>query len=251
MNNLKIEKHDSGVVVLTLSSGSGNPLSPGLVTELSSVMVGLTADPPRALVIGAGDSKVFSAGFDLPAIGGYDQEHLRTFFEGFLGILDRMMRLPCPIIAAVGGHAIAGGFILSLACDFRVVGTSPKKLGLSEVDLGAAVPAGAQLLLAERTSAQVSRYLCQSAALIGPEEAHRFGYADELAEDANVRALELAETLASKPGSGVATSKLLFGHDLADRVKAADEEGMIPFLKTWFSEEAQTAIAGLVRKLKG
>jgi enoyl-CoA hydratase/carnithine racemase len=251
MDHLKIEKHAGGVVVLTLNSGSGNPLSPGLVSDLSAVMVELASDPPRAIVLGAGESKVFSAGFDLPAVGEYDPEHLTAFFVGFLGVVDRMLRLPCPIVAAVGGHAIAGGFILSLACDFRVVGTARKKLGLSEVDLGAAVPAGAQLLLAERTSAQASRLLCQTGALIGPEEAFRIGYADELAEDANARALELATTLASKPGSAVATTKLLLGHDLADRAQAADREGMEPFLATWFSPEAQAAISGLIRKLKG
>ena len=251
MDNLKIEKHDGGVVVLTLDSGSGNPLSPQLVGELSAAMVELAADPPRAVVLGAGESKVFSAGFDLPRVGEYDSEHLTAFFVGFLGVVDRMLRLPCPIVAAVGGHAIAGGFILSLACDFRVVSSARKKLGLSEVDLGAAVPAGAQLLLAERTSPQASRYLCQTGTLIGPEEAFRIGYADEVAEDANARALELAMSLASKPGSAVATTKLLLGHGLADRVQAADTAGMDPFLATWFSPEAQTAIAGLIRKLKG
>jgi len=251
MDHLSLEERDSGVTVLTLKGGSGNPLSPGLVQDLSAAMVKLTDAPPRALVLGAGDSKVFSAGFDLPTVGAYDPTHLTAFFEGFLGVLDRMLRLPCPIIAAVGGHAIAGGFILTLACDFRVVGTGRKKLGLSEVDLGAAVPAGAQVLLTERTSPQASRYLCQTAALIGPEEAYRIGYADELAEDANARALELAESLAAKPGAGVATSKLLLGAELADRVQAADREGMEPFLATWFSPEAQEAIAGLVRRLKG
>jgi len=251
MDNLKIEKHDTGVVVLTLSSGSGNPLSPGLVSDLSTAMVELSADPPRAVVLGAGASKVFSAGFDLPTVGEYDPEHLTAFFEGFLGVVDRLLRLPCPIVAAVGGHAIAGGFILSLACDFRIVSSGRMKLGLSEVDLGAAVPAGAQVLLAERTSPQVSRYLCQTASLIGPDEAFRVGYADELAEDANERALELATSLATKPGTAVGATKLLLGSELADRVQAADRVGMEPFLATWFSPEAQTAIAGLVRKLKG
>lgn len=251
MDYLQIENHDHGVVVLTLNSGSGNPLSPGLVRDLSSALVEFAENPPRAIVLGAGASKVFSAGFDLPKVGAYDREYLSAFFEGFLGVIDRMLRLPCPIVAAVGGHAIAGGFILSLACDFRVVGVARKKLGLSEVDLGAAVPGGAQVLLAERTSPQVSRLLCQSGALIGPEEAFRVGYADQLAEDANEGALALATTLATKPGTAVATTKLLLGHGLADRVQRADREGLDPFLATWFSPEAQAAIAGLVRKLKG
>ena len=251
MSQLQREQHDDGVVVLTLNSGSGNPLSPELVSELSRVTLELSEAPPRAVVIGAGDSKVFSAGFDLPAVGDYDPEHLTAFFEGFLGVVDRLLRLPCPVIAAVGGHAIAGGFILTLACDFRVVGTGRKKLGLSEVDLGAAVPAGAQLLLAERTSSQAARYLCQTGNLIGPDEAHRIGYADELADTPNERALELARSLAAKPGHAVGTTKLLHGSALADRVRSADERGMEPFLATWFSTEAQTSIAALVKRLKG
>jgi enoyl-CoA hydratase/carnithine racemase len=251
MENLTFEHLDGGVARITLASGSGNPLSPGLVGDLSQVMVALSENPPGAVVLGAGESRVFSGGFDLPAIGDYDREHLSAFFQGFLGVLDRMLRLPCPIIAAVGGHAIAGGFILTLACDFRIVGSSPKKLGLSEVDLGAAVPAGAQVLLAERTSPRTANWLSQTATLIGPEEALRLGYADELVDDANARALELARSLASKPGAGVGTTKLLLGNALADRVAEADQAGLEPFLATWFSDEAQQAIAQLVARLKG
>ena len=175
MESLTIERLSGDVTRLTLASGSGNPLSPGLVSELSRAMVELSDAPPRAVVLASNSDRIFSGGFDLPAIGAYDREHLTAFFEGFLGVLDRMLRLPCPIVAAVNGHAIAGGFILTLACDQRVVGTGPKKLGLSEVDLGAAVPAGAQLLLAERTTPQVARRLCQTGALMGPEEAARVG----------------------------------------------------------------------------
>ena len=84
-----------------------------------------------------------------------------------MSIIDRMIRLPTPTLVAIHSHALAGGFILALSCDFRIGPTRPVKLGLNEVDLGVAVPAGTQVMLAERTSPQIAKRLSNFGLLIG------------------------------------------------------------------------------------
>jgi enoyl-CoA hydratase/carnithine racemase len=242
------EDHD-GVVRLRLASGTGNPLTPELLSELRDATAELHARPPRALVLDGGAGKLFSGGFDVPTIATYDRPALSAFFGGFLTLVDRLLVLPCPTVVAIHGSAIAGGFILSLAFDLRVVARGPLKLGLSEVDLGIAVPAGTQVLLAERTSPQVARRLSVTGDTIGAEEAARLGYADFLAEDAQAEALALAQKLAQKPGAGAMVTRTFSAEALRQRVAAADAAFLEPFLDTWLSPPAQHCLKTLAARL--
>ena len=88
--------------------------------------------------------------------------------------------MPCPTVTAVNGHCIAGGFILSLASDLRIVKSGKLKLGLSEVDLGVCVPAGPQILLAARTSESHALRVGMLGHLFGGEEANPAGRQDDI-----------------------------------------------------------------------
>ncbi|MCB9787835.1 MAG: enoyl-CoA hydratase/isomerase family protein [Deltaproteobacteria bacterium] len=248
MTNLIREDHD-GVVRLSLASGTGNPLTPELLAELRGAIAELGERPPRALVLDGGAGKLFSGGFDVPTIATYDRPALSAFFGGFLTIVDRLLVLPCPTVVAIHGSAIAGGFILSLAFDLRVVQRGPLKLGLSEVDLGIAVPAGTQVLLAERTSPQAARRLSLTGQYIDAEEAARLGYCDRLVDDARAEALTLARALADKPGDGAAVTRSFLAEELRQRVAAADAAFLEPFLDTWLSPPAQACLRALAARL--
>jgi len=245
------EELENGVAKLTLSNGSGNPITTEFLVALTDRLQGLAKQPPRALILDAGDSKIFSGGFALPVIAHWNRDQIQEFFGLFLDALHELMLLPCPTIAAIGGHAIAGGFILSLGCDFRVVKTGNLKLGLSEVDLGVAVPAGTQRLFEERTSKHAAFRYAMLGELFGPEAALQIGYA--LAADDNPleKATEIATSLAKKPGEGVKVAKMFQAKPLSDRVRAADADGLETFLDSWFSEMGQKCIQGLAAKLSG
>ncbi len=248
MTNLTREETD-GITRLSLASGTGNPLTPEILAELRQAVADLHARPPRALVLDGGAGKLFSGGFDVPTIATYDRPALSAFFGGFLTIVDRLLVLPCPTVVAIHGSAIAGGFILSLAFDLRVVQRGSLKLGLSEVDLGIAVPAGTQVLLAERTSPQVARRLSLTGEYIGADEAARVGYADYLVDDAQAEALALATRLAAKPGAGASETRGFHAEALRQRVAAADAEFLEPFLDTWLSPPAQARLRALAARL--
>lgn len=252
MSMIQTERTPSGVVQITLCSGRGNPLTLDLLHALRAEIETCAADPStRALLLGAGSSKIFSGGFALPVIASWNRDRLREFFTVFLDVMQSLLHFPHPTVAAVNGHAIAGGFILSLACDLRVVRETGLKLGLSEVDLAVAVPKGTQVLLAARTSPQTSLRMSMLGLLIDGAEAYRVGYADQLAEDANAAGLALAETLARKPGRGSGVTRSMISADLAQRVAQADAEGLETFLDTWFSTEGQTRIKAMAARLSG
>lgn len=249
MAPLTLTVRDNGVARIHLHSGRGNPLTPAANAALLDALDTLTASPPRALVIDAGDAPIFSGGFALPIIASFPRPELADFFSTYMTVLDRILRLPCPSVTAVSGHAVAAGFILSLATDLRVVTTKPVKLGLPEVDLGVPVPGGAHALLAARATPQHALRMCTLAALIDGDEASRIGYADQRADDAVAAAHALAEALAAKPGVGAGAGRQFVGLPLADRVKSEEERWNEPFLDAWFSEPAQARILAQAARL--
>ncbi len=251
MSNIKIDKTEDGICRLSLASGRGNPLTPDLLDELDAALKHLVASPPAALILDGDGSKIFSGGFALPIIASWPRDRMRNFFGKFLSCVEKVLVLPCPTICAIEGHAIAGGFILSLATDLRIVGSGNLKFGLSEVDLGVAVPSGARVLLGFRTSRQTALKLCMSGRLFSPDEAVRNGFADEIAENPLERALELAASLAGKPGNGSGVTSGLDGQEVWSEMKKADDRDMDAFLDTWYSVEAQKAIHALASKLSG
>ena len=251
MPNIELSHLDAGVARLTLNTGRGTPLTPDAVQELEAILSSLEKKPPKALLIDSADPKIFSGGFALPIIGGWERSELADFFAGFWRCVQTLLRFPCPTVCAVNGHAVAGGFILSLATDLRVVGKGSIKLGLSETKLAVAVPAGTLELLAARTSEQNALRLGMLAHLMGPEEAHRIGYADQLADNVLDESLSLTHSLAQLPGSGVSITRQFRGIALAERVQKADDDNLAAFLDSWFSPTAQQAIQAMAKKLGG
>ena len=251
MSEIVYEELEHGVGRLILNSGSGNPLTPSLLDELHNQLDTLLANPPRSLIIDGGEGSIFSGGFALPIIAEWDREKIRAFFNRFLDAVYKIMLMPCPTITAVNGHCIAGGFILSLASDLRIVKTGKLKLGLSEVDLGVCVPAGPQVLLAARTSEAHALRVGMLGHLFNGEEAVRIGYAADCVEDARAGAIDYATRLAKKPGGGSSETSRFYTEGLVDRAKREEEKYMEAFLDSWFSEMGQKCIHGLAAKLSG
>jgi enoyl-CoA hydratase/carnithine racemase len=245
----QFELLDNSIARITLSSGPGNPMTPEFLDELNTRLSQLTEQPPRALILDAGDSKIFSGGFALPVIAHWKRKEIREFFANFLKALEQLILLPCPTFCALNGHAIAGGFIMSLGCDFRIVRKGNLKLGLSEVDLGVAVPLGTQLLFADRTCRHTATRYSMFGELFNSDDALKTGYAIASADDAFTKALEMATALSQKPGDGVRDTKVLYAKTLSRRVKAADESGLEVFLDSWFSKQGQQYIQALAEKL--
>lgn len=248
MSLIERTEHPHGVIRLSLNNGGGNALSSALLNELEAAVTDL--EGARALVLDGGSAKLFSGGFDLTEIVDFERADLAAFFGRFMGIMDRILRLECPSIAAVHSHALAGGFILSLAFDLRVVATRELKLGLNEVDLGVMIPASTEALFGLRTTPQIALSYGMSGRLFGPEEGARIGYADLLAEDAQAHALEVATLLAKKPGTGTELTRQRSGERLADIVEAEEAEHREAFLDSWHSPEAQAGLKAVAERLR-
>jgi enoyl-CoA hydratase len=221
------------VSVLTIDRPPANAMSIELLEEIVAALHDVERDPPPALVL-AGREGFFSAGVDLKAVPGYGEDEQRRSVEGINEMALTAYALPCPVVGAITGHAIAGGLVLALCTDLRVASLAGK-YGLTEVKVGVPYPQAAIGVVRAELAPHAARMLALGNELLDAQECVRLGVFDEAHEAAAVvpRALELAGTLAGFPGEVFLRTKRELRAATIERLRgdaAAD-----PLLERWVS----------------
>jgi enoyl-CoA hydratase len=233
MTNVSVQDRD-GVALVTIDRPPANALSPDLLDEGIAVAERLRIEAPAAVVL-SGRPGYFSAGMDLKIAPTLDATGQQRTVAGINRLFASWYSLPCPTVAAVTGHAIAGGMILALCCDLRVVGESGR-FGLTEVQVGIPYPAVALAVVQAELSPHAARRLALRADLVDASTARALGAFDEqVADDAVVeRALALAHELAELPTRAYTATKLTLRHETIERASAVVAEGD-PLASNWIS----------------
>jgi enoyl-CoA hydratase len=240
-----IDFEDSGpVTTLRMVRGKGNALSLELVQGLLDGLDRLERGPARAGIL-TGQGKAFSAGVDLLALVEGGPDYVRRFLPVFARLLERLVEFPKPLVAAVNGHAIAGGAMLVLTCDQRLVARGTARLGLTEVRVGVVFSARAMEIARFATPPQHLSSLILTGRTWSPDEAVARGLADELVEPERLldRAREVAEELAAIPSKTFAATKLAVRRPM---LQAAREQGArtdAAVLEHWSSPETLREVA--------
>ena len=205
---------DGDIAVVAIDRPPANALDPQLLDEGREAAHEIERSEPAAVVL-HGRPGFFSAGLDLKVTPTLDQDGLRTLVQGINGLFMAWYGLPRPVVCAVNGHAIAGGLILALCGDWRVVGQSGR-FGLTELQAGVPYPAAASAVVRAELEPAAARRLMLRAGLVDAATALAEGAFDEQVEDDAVipRALEVARELAALPAAAYARTK----HDLRGRV---------------------------------
>jgi enoyl-CoA hydratase len=225
------ESVTEGVTLLELDRPPANAMDLDLLEELCERLSGLAAEPPRALVL-AGRQGFFSGGVDLKAVPSYGPDEQRRMVEGINRMVVVGYDLACPVIAAVTGHAIAGGLVLALCADHRVA-SEQGRYGLTEVKVAVPYPAAALGVVRAELSAGAARQLVLGSELTGAAECLELGVFDEVtAADAVVpRALEVAGRLGAFPLDVYARSKRDLRAPALEAMRAAVAAD--PLLQAW------------------
>jgi enoyl-CoA hydratase/carnithine racemase len=238
------------VAVLRMTHGKANALDLTLCRAITASLAELASGGGhRAVVLTAG-GPIFSAGVDLLRIrdGGpaYVEEFLPVLCEAFLAVFD----CPLPVVAAVNGHAIAGGCILVSACDRRVMNAGAGRIGVSELLVGVPFPPAALEILRFAVGTCRLQELTHLAQTYAAAEAAALGLVDEVASGDSVleRAIEVAAALAALPQAALRQTRIQIRRPTLDHIarEAAAEETVRGI---WKSPAAQEAIAGYVRRV--
>jgi enoyl-CoA hydratase/carnithine racemase len=222
MGHVTTRDHD-GIVVLTLDRPPANALDVETLEEVVAAAGPLLDDPPAALVL-AGRPGFFSAGLDLKAIPGYGPDEYRRLVDGVNEMALGVYALPCPVVCAITGHAIAGGFVLAMCGDVRIA-ASEGRYGLTEAKVGVPFPQAAIGVVAAELSASAVRALALTGRLVDAEACRRLGAFDEVvAPDAVLdRSLEVARELSALNRETFALIKRQLRGETVERLRGADE----------------------------
>lgn len=243
----RIEHGD--IVELRLARPPVNALNPSLVEALTQALND-AAGSARAVVL-SGAQGLFSAGLDMKALLALDRDAMSRFWDAFFGLLRTLATLDIPVIAALTGHSPAGGTVMAIFCDQRVMAAGDFRLGVNEVQVGMAMPpiihVGVRRLVGDR---QAER-LCVGGLLIGPEEALRVGLVDEVVPPGQVveRALARAGALLALPPAAMSATRRLCRADLAAAFADPDIASVEAMNAGWFSDETQATMRAVLAQL--
>jgi enoyl-CoA hydratase len=251
VSGIRIEKQGP-LAVLRLDKARGNAIDEALVDELTAACDELEKETAvRGVLLASAHPKLFSPGLDLVGLLEYDRPSMQRFMGKFAGMVWQLYGLRKPVVAALGGHAIAGGCILALAADHRVLARGGVQIGLNEVRIGVPLPwSVAVLLRATLPPGALSRV-----ALLGrnfaDDEALAVGLADELADAAGFEdfCLRRLEEYAEKDPRGVACTKAWLRADALSQMKRDEGRLSKEWLDAWFSEATRGRIREIVAGL--
>jgi enoyl-CoA hydratase len=230
MAHVTIVEQD-GIAVLSADRPPANAMNLELLDELVEAIEGVAAAAPAALVL-AGRPGFFSAGLDLKAVPGYGPPEQRRLVDGINRMALGAYGLPCPVVCAITGHAIAGGFVLAVCGDHRIAATEGR-YGLTEVKVGVPYPQAAIGVVRAELTAPAARLLVLGNRLVDAAECVRLGAFDEaVAPDLVLdRAVEVARELAELPADVYARTKAeLRGATLVQLRSAVKTD---PLLEAW------------------
>ncbi len=239
MRNITLGQ-DRGVLTITLARGKANALNCDLIGELWQAVDAASTDRDvRAIVLASGLPRLFSAGFDVKEVFGYDRDRMTAFFQQFTSLHEAIYHCPKGVVAALNGHTFAGGAILALACDLRVMSEESEfGFALNEIDLGLVVSAGVCHVLADAVGLGHTREILLTGQPVSPRRAYEIGLVHELAPADQVleRAQEKARVLAAKPPLALAEMKRALLEACGPTVTGS--ERVEEFVEIWFAPEA-------------
>lgn len=231
-------------MVEILIEGPGkNALGSALIDSLSAQMDAAGGAP--LLFTGAGDA--FSAGLNLKEVGSLEADGMNVFLDRLENFIRKIWLYPGPTVAAVNGHAIAGGCIVAMACDVAIATANPKaRIGLNEVALGLRFPPGILRFVKARVSTSQLSEVVLGAALHAPDAAAKLGLVHRIAEDPLTDARAVLAGLAKHPAAAYAATKDDLRRGSMDTTAAERDafiDDVVPF---WTSPELKAMIRSLL-----
>ena len=243
---------DHGTVrELRLERPPANALAPELVAAIAAAVRAAPGDGAEALVL-SGAPGMFSAGLDVPYLLTLDRDGIAGAWAGFYDMMRALAEAPVPIAAAITGHSPAGGAVMAIFCDRRLMAEGRFAIGLNEVQVGIPLPPAIFAALRRVVGDRTAERLAVAGEMVSADEALEVGLVDELAppEEVVERALEWCRTLLALPRGPMLKTRARARRGL-HRIFAEDDGSEVDGLvDDWFADETQAALTALVERLR-
>jgi enoyl-CoA hydratase len=240
-----------GILTLRLAHGKASALDVELLDALLRELEGVATDV-RALVL-TGTGSIFSAGVDLFRLTQEGADYVRRFLPLLSRFLCTLFTFPRPVVAAANGHAIAGGCVLVLACDARLMAEGAGRIGVPELLVGVPFPAAALEVVRFAVPRDKVQALLYTGRTLPPREALSAGLVDEVVAPENLlaRAREVAGQLAQIPPPVYRLTKQSLRAPALERIERARELQDQAALEVWAAAETRAHVREYLRRTLG
>lgn len=234
-----------------LNRGKSNAMNGALIAELHALIDQLDNDEAIAGLVLHGKEGFFSAGLDLIELYNYNEAEVREFWTNFIAMVRRFVAFSKPSVAAISGHSPAGGCVLAICCDYRVMAAGEYIIGLNELPIGIVVPE-AIFHLYSFWIGQANAYRnLMEGRLLNPVEAHQMGLVDELVE--SDRLMSTADKRIKKYAQlefvTWRKSKLNLRRGLIERFNQDHTEDIEKILTQWWAPSTRAILKAIIENL--
>jgi len=248
---LEITNHGT-VREIRLARPPANAINNELNDALSAALK--DASQSAEAVVVSGQDGMFSGGLDVPQLITLDRKQMHDFWIAWLGTLRQIATMPIPTVFALNGHAAAGGIIMGLFADYRIMAAGPFKTGLNEVQVGLVAPPVAYRALVRLIGPPLAERITVAGEFMDAQRALDIGLVDELAVDPQSvvdRAVEWCQQLLALPRHAMLSTRAMARADLHRVFDETSPASADQFLEIWFEESSQQVLRQLVAKLTG
>ena len=251
MNTLQVTIKDR-LAVIGLDRGKSNPMNAEMVKELTLLIKSIDTDDNIGGLIITGKENFFSAGLDLIELYDYNEEQIKTFWKDFLALQAIMVAFKKPMVAAISGHSPAGGCVMAICCDYRVMASGKYIIGLNEIPVGIIVPDSIFHLYAFWIGQHKAYQYLMEGKLLKVNDAHDIGLIDKVSSQENI--MHVAEkkirTYMQLNPVTWSQSKLNLRNELIGKLNADQTGTLNMMLKQWWAPETRKGLQMIIQNLK-
>lgn len=251
MNTIKVTIQDR-VAIISLDRGKSNAINGEMVDELLKMIINIEKDENIGGIILAGKEGFFSAGLDLIELYDYDEEKMRSFWIKFLDLVKVLTLFKKPLVSAISGHSPAGGCVLAICSDYRVMAEGKYIIGLNEVPVGIIVPDSIFELYAFWIGKAKAYQNLLEGKLMGTAEALNIGLIDAVApiESLMTVAQKKMQTYLQFPAVTWQQSKLNLRKELILKVSQDSSATLDIMLAQWWSPSTRSILNTIIQNLQ-
>ena len=244
MKYLDVSLEDD-IVTVAINRPKVNALNEELVEELFECFGKLAQDKGVSAVILRGEGSFFSFGFDVPGFMNYKKKAFERYVRKFSKLTQRIFMYPKPVIAGLNGHCVAGGSILALSCDYRVMVKGKPKISLNELTFGSTVFTSVTEYLRFAVGSSNAQKVLYSGKMYSAEEALPIGLIDEAVTQRGFRdaLLRVAKEYGARDKKVYMSVKKLLRSEVNKKIEKNEKKSVSEFIDIWYSKSTRKNLA--------
>ena len=229
---------DERIATITLNRPKVNALNEPLIDELREAFDGAENNGDINSVVLTGEGSFFSFGFDVPGFMSYPKDSFERYVLSYSELIKNIFMFPKPVIAAVNGHAVAGGCVLALACDYRIMVTGKAKISLNEMTFGSTLFSSVVETLRYAVGSKKSEQIIYSGKMFSADEALSMGLVDKTASEEDFISIveETAQDYSRRDMPAFNSIKKLLKLETLKKIDREEKDSISEFVDIWYSE---------------